>query len=1264
MDALDELDRLADEDDGCKAAPLSSKRAGPPLALSSPRPGKISKSRQLAVRGLAKSKGLSPGKADPSSADLVGDDYTKQNEEEAEKACLGCQRIIGSLSSLIYPEEIVEWAYPDGRGLWCGVCLGCWRTVLRNEVSLVLLGHQLKQADKLAEWTLLLLSYAMLKREGQERITAPMVQERRKNVEWLLGAMGLPKQPSVVVPWVALPSEEREQVHSQDLISIQMGISDFTVGVFVPLSKRLQAPLIARPIVEGKGDQVFAAFSALASASMPLDLPASAGRCSPENDGKPSLAIRDCPGGEDEGQLCSPLGQRLVVAISSCKLVLQVFSTSSWSDCAKEVAFTSPIAKLASIHTEADHNLLKSIVSKAAAWVDLMQRGKTFVKKFREYKKKWAHDRLLDLHPTLSSFLADWKALMSEQVVSSLQALSCKVEFFLKATGENGEAWSLSRAVSYLVSVEIKGMFPHKLFGGEGDEAHLEDWLRGPCLHTVQERVSSLTLEEAEASVKSFYDDVKKAVEVFEKHMSFELLTDDLKAILFVFKPFLSISVSAKDVRMAIKRLQEPRNTKATEIFDQVVGELVKGAADQIIQRSVKDAAGDERFDNACNSLNSDYLPQWCSTSDGHFNLKNFDAIVSGMVFEVLCESMQSVHEAYSMWSAIHAEEHYQEVESWSTKALDLLALVDNALCLWLVQCMGGLAGELNKLADFGSSSEFVTFVSSKRGVEIIGKVGEMPCVNAEHELNDSVFNVALDKLVQAGKNFVKVISTEASSAHWAVWQQQLTVGIRNQEVRKNIVALLSAISQLDASEHPSGSTLLEEWQEQQNTGACNSLLDKMISVVSLAKGIPVESPSITIIGQGGLQLGMTYSVVGDCAVKFNDDVIATLAQPLVGGGLCSNIRACLAQEAKMALDCFCRALELQDLRPENEDDMSDFAEHTVEADIDYHIRFKKDFMDAAKDKIELWMQSEEHALPASHLRDVFAKLIAAVGLSQIDASAMTRGDIGSKPATFLVDDVLSFAVKLERVHEVAMLIAYLRMFLQGGSLADISNKKSPYGLDQLVMVAIAKLSGLLELTMDDDSKDMHELATAGGFELMLQPSQIMSFWERSKASKTKLAEAFFQQAVSGLENLIGDVQKKIPKYSSFLNDMHYHRPMAKKQLLDWPHTDDLAHHILTLFKMGSSIASMRAEWIKMGIELPSLTISAKISETVADGKRAIATISGVRCVQQMAGKVQASEAEKIIKKKDLLPLALHEALCKIVTPKAKGKGKSSSSTA
>lgn len=207
-------------------------------------------------------------------------------------------------------------------------------------------------------------------------------------------------------------------------------------------------------------------------------------------------------------------------------------------------------------------------------------------------------------------------------------------------------------------------------------------------------RDRSLTLEEAKASAKLLYNDVKQTVEVFEKHLSFEFLTDDFNA----FKPFLSIAVLAKDVRMAFKRLQEPHNKKATEIFNEVVIELVKGAAHQIIQRSAN-VAGDEKFDNACNSLDSDY------TSAGKFNMKNFDAILSGMVFEVLRESLQSVlREAYSMRSATRSEEHHQEVESGRTKALDLLALVDNALCLRLAQCMDGLAGELKKVADSGSA--------------------------------------------------------------------------------------------------------------------------------------------------------------------------------------------------------------------------------------------------------------------------------------------------------------------------------------------------------------------------------------------------------------------------------------------------------------------------------------------------------------------------------------------------------------------------------
>ena len=178
-------------------------------------------------------------------------------------------------------------------------------------------------------------------------------------------------------------------------------------------------------------------------------------------------------------------------------------------------------------------------------------------------------------------------------------------------------------------------------------------------------------------------------------------------------------------------------------------------------------------------------------------------------------------------------------------------------------------------------------------------------------------------------------------------------------------------------------------------------------------------------------------------------------------------------------------------------------------------------------------------------------------------------------------------------------------------------------------MVAVAKLSGLLELTMDDDSKDLHEFACHCEW-LRAHASEIMSVWGRSEAFKTKLAKASFQRAVSGLENLIGDVQKKIHKHASFLNDItHYCSTWTDP----WPHTDDLADLVQLGFQ-----ASMRAEWIKMASNCP---------RSPSPQRSLIATMSGVRCVcvcvcvrvcvQQMAGKVQVSEAEKIIKKKDAL---------------------------
>ena len=166
--------------------------------------------------------------------------------------------------------------------------------------------------------------------------------------------------------------------------------------------------------------------------------------------------------------------------------------------------------------------------------------------------------------------------------------------------------------------------------------------MRGPILLSMKMQLSSISLEDAEATILAYYRDVESMVTSLRQTVAFEMLTDDIDAILYVFKAFLNLPVLASEMRATFKRLQEPRNAKAMELFEDSgnhVGELTKSSADKVVQRSVKDAAGDDRFDSATKALAAPQLPSWNAISETEYELLNAEGAFNGMVHDVLQES-------------------------------------------------------------------------------------------------------------------------------------------------------------------------------------------------------------------------------------------------------------------------------------------------------------------------------------------------------------------------------------------------------------------------------------------------------------------------------------------------------------------------------------------------------------------------------------------------------------------------------------------------
>eukprot|EP00959_Pyramimonas_sp_CCMP1952_P450133 9425321-Pyramimonas_sp.AAC.1 len=111
--------------------------------------------------------------------------------------CLGCKRVFGVSRCYFNPAEPVPWGLPAGRGAWCKDCHTCWRTVYREEYTLPVFGDWMTRHRD--SWEKSSLAYLSLKFEKYDKITAGMVKDRVRVLNFVSNLIGVPLTPFVVI---------------------------------------------------------------------------------------------------------------------------------------------------------------------------------------------------------------------------------------------------------------------------------------------------------------------------------------------------------------------------------------------------------------------------------------------------------------------------------------------------------------------------------------------------------------------------------------------------------------------------------------------------------------------------------------------------------------------------------------------------------------------------------------------------------------------------------------------------------------------------------------------------------------------------------------------------------------------------------------------------------------------------------------------------------------------------------------------------------
>ena len=339
--------------------------------------------------------------------------------------------------------------------------------------------------------------------------------------------------------------------------------------------------------------------------------------------------------------------------------------------------------------------------------------------------------------------------------------------------------------------------------------------------HAMDLQVGGMTLDIAGEAVKDFHSDLQACVGILGK-LDLQELRADLDAVLIVIAPFLQIHVPAQQVRGALKQLNESRNKKALEVFDHVVGELVRSAADIVVQRSVKDTAGDERFCAAQDAIKSQHLPFWTKNDTGVTVCQNWTSLCSGMVFEALQEAAGNVMDALTVWSSIHAEEHGASLDKWADDVLAMVRAVDAAITVYLSQNMWEGVELLNELCEVADHNPVVNFVCAQEVRTCQTRMGDQPVAAAAFEKVERCLSNGFKGLLRCcrslkGKLVERLPTTRPS---WDALQAGVVAALKNQEVRCNMVNVFVRTADFARSPRFGPSVpLVEDWLAQRTGG-------------------------------------------------------------------------------------------------------------------------------------------------------------------------------------------------------------------------------------------------------------------------------------------------------------------------------------------------------------------------------------------------------------------------------------------------------------
>jgi hypothetical protein len=774
--------------------------------------------------------------------------------DESNPSCSGCGRIRNTSPAFLGDSGPCEWAYPDGRGMWCQDCHTVWRTCFQSQHPLRMFERWLRIPENLQAFHEHLLAYLTLLTDSVTlQVRRQDVTDRVDLVRRLSQLLGFPLEPAGLT--VLDPAQPLEPAFDTRRLLTLATPEGIRFAKWQPVPAALGA--IGLQPCPRSFFNLWHAWPGTSPEDRALLLPV----LGPSATLLPAAGSGSSVVPAQSLAEASPFDGRLSLLCNAAKGLMAPFTTEEWCNL-KEPKFKKALGEAATLKAEASNSGHERAFQAADTLTNGLCSTKEFAKLLRDHNKsKQLFGKLKELAVSADAVRTWLEEPLGMKPSTSFSLLALKAGFVQQLFLTS----SLEKATQHLMDKGMPEIFrttaATKVKGNNLFSPSL--WLRSVFSDALQKILAEATptdaakVSEAAAAVHA---DLLAAQTILTSSLQLDAVAEFLKDV-SCFLTVLAVGGGSESAgRTAAQVVEAASRVKGssfaglnTALATCSVWQQSLAAAAAVGQTSSQDFLGDEKFARAISILEDIRLPHVRETvveadTSRTAIVDNAGLLTDGSALDSLAESLGSVVEALSLWSPVRAEAQANSVARWATDVLHAIESLHELQ--WL--CLAGIVAHTGV-------ARFDSVVASGSLAETLNT--DLDLMPEEEPLLQFCEQTA--GLLASLPNFVQAHLPLADLTRKL--RQELP---QNAAVRSSMVQMLTAFcSNRVVGESPEA--LVEDWRLKNQAGSAKqSALANLAEVLahvhavvhsaaSSVAALPEEDVAVTLVfGSAGPEAG------------------------------------------------------------------------------------------------------------------------------------------------------------------------------------------------------------------------------------------------------------------------------------------------------------------------------------------------------------------------------------------------------------------------